>query len=81
MELVVVVWLAFSAFILGAQTGVSDTAPDGATDSVMQPTTPPVNAGGAEDSRGTYVPQAPCATGQTAVIYRDLTRPHRLADD
>jgi hypothetical protein len=81
MELVVVVWLAFSAFILGAQSGPSDTAGDGAADPITRSTTPQVNAADLEMPRDVFGPLGPCATGQPAVIYRDLTRPHRPADD
>ena len=74
MDIVVALWLVFSAFILGANTGT----PEGASTRVENLNATPE----AHRSTEADVPiresiqEHACSTGPQGGIYRDLTRPY-----
>ena len=76
MDIVVALWLVFSAFILGANTSM----PEGAAAGVENPNaTSEAHRSDMVDAdvliRESIQEQA-CSTGPQDRIYRDLTRPH-----
>ena len=81
MDIVVAVWLVFSAFILGANTGHPEIASAGgehlnATQEEHRLTEVPPDA-----PSGESVEEHACSMGHHDVIYRDLTLPHVSTDE
>ena len=76
MDIVVALWLVFSAFILGANTGM----PEGTAAGVETlNTTPEAHRSTEANTQVTIresIKEQACSTGPQGRIYRDLTRPH-----
>ena len=76
MDIVVALWLVFSAFILGANTGT----PEGASTRVENlNATPEVHRSTEADADVPIresIQEPACSTGPQGRIYRDLTRPY-----
>ena len=76
MDIVVAIWLVFSAFILGANTGTPEGVATGmenlnATPEAHLPTEADVDGPIRE-----LIQEQACSTGLQGRIYRDLTRPY-----
>ena len=75
MDIVVALWLVFSAFILGANTGTPEDASSGVEDfNAMAEAHPDVPDGESAQEHA-------CSTGPQGRIYRDLTRPYVTKSD
>ena len=75
MDIVLAIWLVFSAFILGAHTGTPGGASTGVEDPMATPEAQPSTAADSEVPEGDSAQEPLCSTGPHGRIYRDLTRP------
>ena len=76
MDIVVALWLVFSAFILGANTGHPEAASAGVEDPIATPEEQPLTEADPEVPNGESAQGHACSNKSHDVIYRDLTRPH-----
>ena len=76
MDIVVTLWLVFSAFILGANSGTPEGASTGVKNRIAMPEAhPPTEADADGPIRESMLEHA-CSKGPQDRIYRDLTRPY-----
>jgi len=76
MDIVVALWLVFSAFILGANTGTPEGASAGVEDLIETREAHRSNVVDADVPIRESIQEQACSTGPHGRIYRDLTRPH-----
>ena len=75
MEMIVALWLVFSAFILGANAGTPDAVSARLENRIAAAASHPVTEADAGVPKGGSALEHACASGEPRVIYRDLTRP------
>jgi hypothetical protein len=76
MDIVVAIWLVFSAFILGANTGHPEAASAGVEDLIATPEEHPLTEADPDVQNGESAQGHVCSKKHHDVIYRDLTRPY-----
>ena len=76
MDIVVTLWLVFSAFILGANSGTPEGASSGVKNRIATPEAHPPTEADADGPIRESIQEYACSTGSQGRIYRDLTRPH-----
>ena len=75
MEMIVALWLVFSAFILGANAGTPDGVSARLENRIAAAASHPVTEADAGVLKGRSALEHACSSGEQRVIYRDLTRP------
>ena len=76
MDIVVALWLVFSAFILGANTGTPEGESAGVEDLIETREAHLVMEVDADARISESILEHACSTGPQGRIYRDLTSPH-----
>ena len=76
MDIVVALWLVFSAFILGANTGTPEGESAGVEDLIETREAHLVMEVDADARISESILEHVCSTGPQGRIYRDLTRPY-----
>ena len=76
MDIVVTLWLVFSAFILGANSGTPEGASTGVKNRIATPEAHRSDVVDADVPIRESIQEQTCSTGPQGRIYRDLTRPH-----
>ena len=76
MDIVVALWLVFSAFILGANTGTPEGAAAGVENLNATSEAHRSDVVDADVPIRESIQEQTCSTGPQGRIYRDLTRPH-----
>ena len=76
MDIVVALWLVFSAFILGANTGTPEGVATGVENLNATPEAHRSDVVDADVPIRESIQGQACSTGPQGRIYRDLTRPH-----
>ena len=80
MEMIVALWLVFSAFILGANAGTPESVSAG-VETPIAAASHPVTEADAGVLKGRSALEHACSSGEQRVIYRDLTRPRVRESD
>ena len=78
MEMIVALWLVFSAFILGANAGSPDGVSARLENRIAAVASHPVTEA---DVKGGSALEHACSSEEQRVIYRDLTRPRVRESD
>ena len=76
MDIVVAIWLVFSAFILGANTDNPKSASAGVENLNAMPEAHPSTEANADVPIHESIQEHACSAGPQGRVYRDLTRPH-----
>ena len=76
MDIVVALWLVFSAFILGANTSTPAGSAAGVENLNATPEAHGSTEANAQVPTRESIQEQACSTGPQGRIYRDLTRPH-----